>query len=51
MLAEFRARKLMDATRTFDVFSPDGDELGFFQKEFGKSLRPGSRTRTSTAGW
>ena len=38
VLAEFKARKFIDTKRTFDVFTPEGTELGFFHKDFGKSL-------------
>lgn len=38
VLAEFRARKLLDASSAFDVFTPDGDIVGSHRKEFTKSL-------------
>jgi hypothetical protein len=38
VLAKFEARKLMDVAAAFDVYTPDGDKIGLFQREVGKSL-------------
>jgi uncharacterized protein YxjI len=38
VLAEFRARKLIDVSAAFDVFAPDGTMIGGYRKEFKKSL-------------
>lgn len=37
-VAEFKARKLFDTSSTFDVSTPDGDQIGVFRKDFGSSL-------------
>ncbi len=34
----FRARRAMDLAATYDVFDPQGQPVGWFKKEFGKSL-------------
>lgn len=38
VLAEFKARKVIDASAAFDVFAPNGDRIGFYKREFTKSL-------------
>lgn len=37
-LAEFKARKVIDVSPTFDVTTLDGEQIGVFSKNFGKSL-------------
>ncbi|MGH3356453.1 MAG: hypothetical protein ACRDOJ_11195 [Nocardioidaceae bacterium] len=43
----FRARKRLDLGSGYDVFDADGQPLGFFRKEFGKSLLRSSWTLTA----
>jgi uncharacterized protein YxjI len=38
LLAEFRARKVLDLSAAFDVFTPDGALIGGYRKEFTTSL-------------
>ncbi|MET0233720.1 MAG: hypothetical protein ABW224_03675 [Kibdelosporangium sp.] len=38
VLAEVKARKLIDLAAGFDVVTPDGEQIGGFKKEVGKSL-------------
>lgn len=38
VLAEFKARKLLDVSAAFDVFGPDGTVIGGYRKEFAQSL-------------
>jgi hypothetical protein len=38
VLAEFRARKLVDVSAAFEVFAPDGTTIGGYRKEFVQSL-------------
>ncbi|MEV4319789.1 hypothetical protein [Actinocrispum sp. NPDC049592] len=37
-LARFEARQLMDVAAAFDVFTPEGEKIGWFQREVSKSL-------------
>lgn len=34
----FKARQAIDLGATYDITAPDGSQLGWFQKDFGKSL-------------
>ncbi|GAA3848653.1 hypothetical protein GCM10022243_13390 [Saccharothrix violaceirubra] len=38
VLAEFRARKVIDLGSGYDVTTPEGQAIGLFRKDFGKSL-------------